>query len=195
MHIQEKEFLESAKKQFAYYKLLGDKCLERLNETQLQQVLNDNSNSMVMIVQHLHGNMMSRWTDFLTTDGEKETRNRDMEFEILPQTKTSVLSMWNEGWSCLFHALDALEGQSLSQLIYIRNQGHTVMEAINRQLAHYPYHVGQMVFLAKVLSTSEWESLSIPKNASGSYNAEKFAKEKSKGHFTDEYLKGQKPTE
>jgi hypothetical protein len=133
--------------------------------------------------------MLSRWTDFLTTDGEKEWRNRDSEFENDLQSKEEVLALWNKGWKCLFTALNGLEPEQLSQIIYIRNEGHTVVEAINRQLAHYPYHVGQIVFYAKQLKNGNWESLSIPKNKSNSYNADKFSQEKSIKNFTDEELK------
>ena len=128
--------------------------------------------------------MLSRWTDFLTTDGEKDTRNRDGEFDASTafsnQTKEQILGLWNGGWACLFNTLNSLKPEDLSKIIYIRNEGHTVLEAINRQLAHYPYHVGQMVFYAKILKKSEWTSLSIPKNKSNDYNADKFSKEKSK---------------
>jgi hypothetical protein len=163
--------------------------------------------------------MLSRWTDFLTTDGEKEWRNRDSEFddsiniklsevrhpelvsgsqEMLKQVqhdltkiesnKIELLKKWNEGWDCLFKALNELKPEQLSQIIYIRNEGHTVLEAINRQLAHYPYHVGQIVFYAKLLKKTEWTSLSIPKNKSTDYNTDKFSKDKSKKHFTDDEL-------
>lgn len=188
METEQNNYLESVKKQFLYYKLLGDRSLERVDESQLYWQYNEESNSMAVIVQHLHGNMMSRWTDFLNSDGEKEWRKRDEEFESLKKSKEEIVRLWNEGWACLMKALDALKPEQLGTIIYIRNQGHTVMEAINRQLAHYPYHVGQMVFLGKMLS-ARWDSLSIPRNASASYNKDKFAQEKGKTHFTDEYLK------
>lgn len=184
-----KDYLESTKKQFEYYKLLGEKTFEQLPEEKLFFKYNDGSNIIAIIVKHLHGNMMSRWTDFLTTDGEKETRNRDDEFEESIEAKGSLLSLWNEGWQCLFETLNSLTENDLSKTIYIRNQGHSVIEAINRQLAHYPYHVGQIVFIGKMLTDNNWRSLSIPKNASGDYNREKFSKEKHKEHFTDEHLK------
>jgi hypothetical protein len=178
------DFLRSANRQFLYYKTLGEKAIDQLETEQLFVSLNDDTNSIATIVKHLHGNMLSRWTDFLTTDGEKDTRNRDGEFDastaLSNQTKEQILSLWNEGWSCLFNTLNSLKPEDLSKIIYIRNEGHTVLEAINRQLAHYPYHVGQMVFYAKILKKSEWTSLSIPKNKSNDYNADKFSKEKSK---------------
>lgn len=178
------DFLRSANRQFLYYKTLGEKAIDQLETEQLFVSLNDDTNSIATIVKHLHGNMLSRWTDFLTTDGEKDTRNRDGEFDastaLSNQTKEQILSLWNEGWSCLFNTLNSLKPEDLSKIIYIRNEGRTVLEAINRQLAHYPYHVGQMVFYAKILKKSEWTSLSIPKNKSNDYNADKFSKEKSK---------------
>ncbi|WP_317900078.1 DUF1572 family protein [Aurantibacillus circumpalustris] len=186
------DYLESAKKQFAYYKLLGEKTVEQLKDKDLFYKYNDDSNSIAVIIKHLHGNMMSRWTDFLTTDGEKEWRQRDEEFEEPEESKEAILKLWNEAWNCLFNTLNSLSEEDLSKTIYIRNQGHSVTEAINRQLAHYPYHVGQIVFIGKMLSNAKWNSLSIPKNASKEYNAEKFSKEKHTEHFTDEILKKNK---
>jgi len=179
-------YLESVKKQFLYYKMLGEKAMEQLEPEQLFVSVNEDTNSIAVIIKHLTGNMLSRWTDFLTTDGEKETRNRDGEFENDLQTKEQVLSVWNAGWDCFLGALDSLQPEQLSEIIYIRNEGHTVIEAINRQLAHYPYHIGQIVFYAKQLKKNEWESLSIPKNKSNTYNADKFAQEKSIKNFTEE---------
>jgi hypothetical protein len=186
------DFLRSANRQFLYYKTLGEKAMDQLEPEQLFVVLNDDTNSIATIVKHLHGNMLSRWTNFLTTDGEKESRNRDGEFDssttLSNQTKEHVLKLWNEGWDCLVKALTDLKPEDLSHVIYIRNEGHTALEAINRQLAHYPYHVGQIVFYAKLLKKTEWTSLSIPKNKSNDYNADKFSKEKTKKHFTDDEL-------
>jgi hypothetical protein len=182
-------FLESAKKQFLYYKTIGEKAMEQLEAEQLFISVNENTNSIATIVKHLSGNMLSRWTDFLTTDGEKEWRNRDNEFEDTVKTKAELLEIWNNGWNCLFNTLNLLSPDQLSEIIYIRNEGHTVVEAINRQLAHYPYHVGQIIFYAKMLKKGDWESLSISKNKSNSYNNEKFSKEKSLKNFTEEELK------
>jgi hypothetical protein len=181
-------YLESVKKQFLYYKMLGEKALEQLEPEQLFVSLNEDTNSIATIIKHISGNMLSRWTDFLTSDGEKEWRNRDAEFENDLQSKAEVLLVWNKGWDCFLNALNSLQPEQLSDIIYIRNEGHTVIEAINRQLAHYPYHVGQIVFYAKQLKNSSWNSLSIPKNKSGKYNAEKFAKEKEIKNFTDDEL-------
>ena len=182
-------YLESPKKQFLYYKTLSEKAMEQLAPEQLFIFPNQDSNSIAAIVKHLSGNMLSRWTDFMTTDGEKEWRNRDAEFDNDLETKESILLAWNKGWDCLFDALNSLQPQQLSDIIYIRNEGHSVIEAINRQLAHYSYHVGQIVFYAKQLKDESWESLSIPKNKSISYNAGKFAQEKSIKNFTDDELK------
>lgn len=182
-------FIESALKQFHYYKLLGEKAMEQLTDDQLFISTNEETNSIAVIVQHLAGNMLSRWTDFLVTDGEKEWRNRDAEFEVVLNTREQVLELWNKGWHCLFQALEPLEANQLQEIIYIRSEGHTVMEAINRQLAHYPYHVGQIVFYAKLLKDKPWDSLSIPKNNSSSYNTSKFSLEKSTKHFTDDEIK------
>jgi len=183
-----KNYLESVKKQFLYYKTIGEKAMHQLEPEQLFVSVNDDTNSIAVIVKHLSGNMLSRWTDFLTSDGEKEWRNRDDEFEATIKTKEELMTLWDKGWNCFFEAINALTPEQLSQIIYIRNEGHTVMEAINRQLAHYPYHVGQIVFYAKMLKKSDWTSLSIPKNKSNDYNADKFSKEKSTKHFTDDEL-------
>ena len=182
-------YLESAKKQFLYYKTVGEKAMEQLEPEQLFISINEDTNSIATIIKHLSGNMISRWTEFMTTDGEKEWRNRDTEFDPLSKDKEAVFDTWNKGWSCLFDALNELSNEQLSEIIYIRNEGHTVIEAINRQLAHYPYHVGQIVFYAKMLKKSEWVSLSIPKNKSINYNTAKFSKDKSITNFVDEELK------
>lgn len=181
-------YLESVKKQFLYYKTLGEKAMDQLEAEQLFVSINEDTNSIATIVKHLSGNMLSRWTDFLSSDGEKEWRNRDAEFVDTIKTKEELLDVWNKGWDCFLSALNGLEAEQLSQIIYIRNEGHTVIEAINRQLAHYPYHIGQIVFYAKMLKNSEWTNLSIPKNKSNSYNSEKFSKEKSIQHFTYDEL-------
>jgi hypothetical protein len=181
-------YLESVKKQFLYYKTLGEKAIEQLEPEQLFVSVNEDTNSIAVIVKHLSGNMLSRWTDFLTTDGEKEWRNRDGEFEEIITTKEELMTVWEKGWNCFFNAINPLAEDQLQIIIYIRNEGNTVQEAINRQLAHYPYHIGQIVFYAKMLKQGEWDSLSIPKNKSNSYNADKFAKEKSIKNFTDDEL-------
>jgi hypothetical protein len=182
-------YLESVKKQMLYYKTIAEKAINQLEEEQLFISLNEDTNSIATIMNHMVGNMLSRWTDFLTTDGEKEWRTRDAEFETPIQTKEELLTTWNKGWDCFFNAINTLQPEQLSQIIYIRNEGQTALDAINRQLAHYPYHIGQIVFYAKMLKQKEWTSLSIPKNKSIEYNADKFSKEKTNKHFTDDELK------
>lgn len=179
-------FLESVKRQFTYYKQLGDKTFMQLNDEDFFWQYNQETNSIATIVKHLWGNMLSRWTDIFTTDGEKEGRNRDSEFENDLQSKDEVLQKWEEGWNRLFETVNSLSESDLERIIYIRNEGHTVLEAINRQLAHYPYHVGQIVFVGKMIKNEKWNSLSIPRNKSNDYNQTKFAQEKKRKHFTDE---------
>lgn len=162
-------YLESAKKQFTLYKSLGEKTIARVDEEKLSWHYNSESNSIAIIVQHLWGNMLSRWTDFLTTDGEKDWRHRDTEFEINLKRKEEILEKWNAGWLCLFNALNALSTDDLDKTIYIRKEPLTVLDAINRQLAHYSYHVGQIVFLGKMILDDRWISLSVPKAKSQEY--------------------------
>jgi hypothetical protein len=185
------DYVESVKKQFAYYKILGEKTMAQLPDEKLFWQYNNDNNSIAIIVQHLAGNMLSRWTNFLTSDGEKPERNRDAEFENNIHTRLQLLAIWQQGWDCLFNTLNTLSENDLQKQIYIRNQAHTVTEAINRQLAHYPYHIGQMVYIGKMVCKNTWVSLSIPKGNSNTYNAEKFSVEKHKAHFTDEVLKKQ----
>ena len=182
-------FLESSIALFRYYKMLGEKAIAQVSDTALFWQSNEDSNSIATIVKHLSGNMLSRWTDFLATDGEKESRDRDIEFENDIITRKEVLEIWERGWSCLFSALENLKPNDFNKIIYIRNQGHTVLEAINRQSAHYPYHIGQIVFIAKMKSEKEWQSLSVARNQSKNYNSEKFSQPKNRGHFTDDSLK------
>lgn len=179
-------YLSSAIKQFEYYKLLGDKTLNQLNEKQLFSIQNKQSNSVAIIAKHIVGNMLSRWTNFLTEDGEKTWRNRDDEFVNTFNSKDEVLTYWEKGWACLFNAIKPLKNKDLEEIIYIRNMGHTVTEAVNRQLCHYSYHVGQMVFLGKLILNDNWQNLSVAKGTSKEYNKEKFSKEKSKKHFTED---------
>ncbi len=184
--IMEHSYLSSTLKQFEYYKSLGDKTMDQLSFKELQHEFVEDSNSIAIIVKHIVGNMLSRWTNFLIEDGEKAWRHRDSEFEDTFQTKEELKQYWNKGWACLFDAIRPLSHSNLEQIIYIRNQGHTVTEAINRQLAHYSYHIGQLVFLGKLLKGKDWMSLSIPKGKSSTYNQEKFSKEKGRRHFTDD---------
>ena len=182
------DFITSAKNQFEYYKLLGEKTFSQLTEEQLFWNYNDESNSIATIVKHLSGNMLSRWTDFFTTDGEKEWRNRDSEFDNDIKDKNDLIEQWNTGWKIFFNVIENLKVDDLDKIIYIRNQGHSVTEAINRQLAHYPYHIGQIVFIGKMVCDDKWNSLSIPKGKSTIYNQEKFEQPKEKRHFTKEFI-------
>ena len=184
----EQNYLESAHKQFSYYKALGDRTFAQLEEEDLFWQYNEESNSIAIIVNHLHGNMMSRWTDFLTSDGEKEWRQRDQEFEDLIKNRAQLEAKWAAGWECLFTALDSINEENFSTVIYIRNMGHTVLEAINRQMAHYAYHVGQITYIGRMIKGANWKSLSVPKGGSKAYNAAKFAQPKRRAHFTDGFL-------
>ncbi len=170
MNINE-QYLASVKKRFRDYKSLGEKAIAQLKEEDLFKSPNEDSNSIAIIIQHLWGNMMSRWTNFLTEDGEKPWRERDAEFETVVKTKDELLKKWEEGWSCLFTTLDSLQPEQLLNTIHIRGEAHTAMDAINRQLAHYPYHIGQIVYAAKMLKGGGFQSLSIPKGKSNEFNS------------------------
>ncbi|MEO7768756.1 MAG: DUF1572 domain-containing protein [Ferruginibacter sp.] len=185
----ENNYIDSVKKQFSYYKMLGEKAMAQLPEEKLYWHYNGESNSIAVIVKHLWGNMLSRWTDFLATDGEKEWRNRNAEFYNDLQTREDLLAKWEQGWKCLFDAIDPLNSDDLGKEIFIRNMGHSVMEAINRQLAHYSYHVGQIVYIAKMACDHNWNSLSIPRGNSNEYNKVKFALPQHTEHFTSGFLK------
>lgn len=163
-------FLESVIKRFKEYKELAEKTFDQLTDAQMLWQPNETSNSIAQIIQHLHGNMLSRWTNFLIEDGEKEWRRRDAEFERQDLTKAQLLQLWNEGWAVLLNTLSTLSPADLSKTITIRTQPLTVVDAINRQLAHYSYHVGQLVFLGKWIKNSEWQTLSIPKGGSQAFN-------------------------
>ncbi len=148
---------------FNNYKSLSEKAINQIAEGDLHKQLDDQSNSIAIIMQHISGNMLSRWSDFLTTDGEKEWRNRDMEFEQQLLTKSKLLEAWKDGWDCLFNALAGLSQSDMKNIVFIRNEPHTVWQAILRQLTHYAYHTGQIVFLAKHFSGTNWSHLSMPK--------------------------------
>ena len=176
-------FLKSAKRQFHYYKQLGEKTIEQLRDEHFGYRPNNESNSIINIVKHLRGNMLSRWTDFLTSDGEKPWRDRDDEFDPdsnggSAMDRKKLLSIWNEGWDCLFATLDQLSDEDLNKQILIRGESHSVLEAINRQLAHYSYHVGQIVYLGKILLDDQFKSLSIPRNQSKQFNQQMMDKKK-----------------
>lgn len=158
-------------KRFEYYKMLGDQAFAQLSEEEVFLQFNEESNSIAVIVKHIAGNMLSRWTNFLTEDGEKSWRNRDEEFVNTFTTKAEVLEYWEQGWKCLFGALDQITGENLYATVYIRSEAHSVIDAVFRQLAHYPYHVGQIVYVAKLLKNDGWKTLSIARNKSGEFNA------------------------
>jgi hypothetical protein len=176
-------YLKNTRKLFRYYKSLGDNSLAQIDEKQIHFKFEEYSNNVATIVKHLAGNMLSRWTDFLTADGEKEWRNRETEFDDTFQSKTEMLSYWEKGWNCLFNAIDPLTVEDLDKIIYIRNEGHSVLEAMNRQLAHYSYHIGQLVFVIKALKSEDWQTLSIPRGKSENFNKEKFNKDKQRKNF------------
>ena len=182
----ESSYLDSVIKQFEYYKSIGDKTFAQLSIEDLKKEFIEDSNSISIIVKHIVGNMLSRWTNFLTEDGEKEWRKRDEEFMDTFESKGDLLETWNKGWDCLFEAIRPLKISDLESTIYIRNQGHTVTEAINRQMMHYAYHIGQIVYLGKLIKGADWKSLSIPKGKSTEYNKDKFSKDKGKRHFTED---------
>jgi hypothetical protein len=156
---------------FRYYKKLADRAMEQAPDDALFATLDAESNSIAIIVKHLAGNMRSRWTDFLISDGEKPDRNRDMEFEIPPATRAELLALWESSWKIVFEALAPLTDTDLGRTINIRGEAHSVMQAINRQIAHYAYHVGQIVYLAKHFSGPGWKALTVPRNKSAEFNA------------------------
>ena len=164
---------------FHYYKKLGDRALAQCPDESLFTILDAESNSIAIIVKHLAGNMRSRWTDFLTSDGEKPDRQRDTEFEEPPRTRAELMELWERGWKLLFGALEPLDDADLAKTITIRTEPHSVMQAINRQIAHYSYHVGQIVFLARHFAGEKWQSLTIPKKKSAEFNRQVAAGEKS----------------
>jgi uncharacterized damage-inducible protein DinB len=163
-------YLEDSLTLFRYYKKLGEGAMAQVSDEQLFAVLADEMNSIAIVVNHMTSNMRSRWTDFLTTDGEKPGRNRDREFSEAPASREALVELWNQGWDCVFTALEPLSDADLTRAITIRGEPHSVMQAINRQMAHYAYHCGQIVFLAKQLRGREWKSLSIPRGQSASFN-------------------------
>jgi hypothetical protein len=155
---------------FRYYKRLAERAMEQVTDAQLFAALDDESNSIAIVVKHMAGNMKSRWRDFLTTDGEKPDRERDSEFVDPPATREALLQMWEDGWNVVFGALEPLSDADLGRTVTIRGEAHSVMQAINRQVAHYAHHVGQIVMLAKHLARDRWQSLTIPRNRSAEFN-------------------------
>ena len=169
-------YLKNVKKELLRYKTVAEKSLEQLEEKDIHFKHEEEDNSIAVIVKHMAGNMSSRFTNFLTEDGEKSWRNRETEFEATLRTKAEVLTAWESGWKCVFDTLESLKPEDLTQQIKIRNESHSVVEAINRQLAHYAYHTGQIVYLAKSIRGKKWESASIPKGESDRFNQKMFQK-------------------
>jgi hypothetical protein len=163
-------FLECIVYRFGALKELGEKAIAQLDDADLGRAAGDESNSVTVLVKHLHGNMMSRWTDFLTTDGEKPWRDRDGEFESDTLARSQLAELWEEGWACLFGALSNLQPEDLGEPITIRGREHSVIDAMLRQLSHYACHVGQIVFWAKQLRGADWQTLSVPRGQSKSYS-------------------------
>jgi hypothetical protein len=163
-------YLEDSLEVFRYYKRLAERAMEQVSEHALFAALDGESNSIAIVVKHIAGNMRSRWTDFLTTDGEKPDRDRDSEFVDPPETREQLLRMWEDGWKRLFSAIEPLSEDDLARTVLIRGEAHSVMQAINRQIAHYPHHIGQIVLLAKHFAGDRWQCLTIPRNRSGDFN-------------------------
>lgn len=178
-HERTDSYLKDSVSLFQYYKRLGENALAQCPDNGLFATLDEENNSIAVVVKHMAGNMLSRWTDFLSSDGEKPSRNRDAEFEEPPKTRAEVLDLWDAGWKCMFTALEGLNDASMTQTVKIRGEEHSVMQAINRQVAHYSYHVGQIVMLAKHFAGANWKALTIPKKKSGEFNADVAAGKKS----------------
>jgi uncharacterized protein DUF1572 len=172
-------YLEDSLSVFRYYKALVEKAMAQVTDQQLNETLDGEMNSIAVIVKHMAGNMRSRWTDFLISDGEKPNRDRDSEFTDPPSTRAALLALWEEGWQCLFTALEPLSEPDLQRTVTIRGEAHSVMQTINRQVAHYSYHCGQIVFLAKHFQHQDWKSLSVPRKQSADFNRRVLAGEAS----------------
>jgi hypothetical protein len=164
-------YLEDSVALLRHYKKLGEGAIAQVSDEHLTTTLDPEMNSIALIVKHMAGNMRSRWTDFLTSDGEKPDRNRDTEFEAPPKTRAEILEVWERGWAVVFAALEPLNEADMGREVIIRTEPHSVMQAINRQIAHYSYHIGQIVFLAKHFQSEKWRSLSVPRNRSADFNA------------------------
>jgi len=171
--------LEDSLSLFRYYKKLGEDAMAQVTDTELTTTLDGEMNSIALIVKHMAGNMRSRWTDFLTTDGEKPDRHRDTEFVVPPATRAELMKLWEDGWDCVWRALGPMSEADLLRTVTIRGENHSVMQAVNRQLAHYPYHIGQIVMLAKHFRSDQWKSLTVPRNKSAEYNTKVGSGEKS----------------
>ena len=164
------QYHSDALQSFRNYKKLAERAIEQVSDEEFFATIDEEANSIALIVKHVAGNLRSRWTDFLTTDGEKPDRNRDTEFEVIEDTRESLTKYWEDGWRILFDAIEPLTEEDFSKTVTIRGQPHSIVEAINRQLTHYSYHIGQIVLLAKHFRSSEWKTLSIAKNRSAEFN-------------------------
>ena len=171
--MNETNYIPSAINQFTQYKILAEKTIAQVPDEKINWQYNPETNSIAIIVKHLSGNMVSRFTDFLNSDGEKKWRNRDGEFENEILSRDQLMAVWDKGWNCLFSVLHVLTENDLTKKVLIRNEEHTVMEAINRQLTHYASHIGQIIYIGKMVCNSDWKTLSIPRNASAEFNKKK----------------------
>lgn len=179
------DFLKNFKQQFFYYRSLSEKTVAQLSDDQFYHQYDETNNSVALLVSHLSGNLLSRWTNFQTEDGEKTWRQRDGEFEIRNRSRDDLMTQWQKAWQVVELELSQITNDDLAKIVYIRNEGHTIMEALNRQSNHLAYHVGQIVHQAKLLKTNDFEVLSIPKGKSEEYNQKKMAEKKGKRNFTD----------
>jgi len=179
------DYLKTFRKQFFYYKTLAEKSIEQLDDEQFFHQFDETNNSVALLVSHLSGNMLSRWTNFQFEDGEKKWRKRDGEFEIRNRTRADLMKLWQKAWVIVDVELEPLSEKKLSEIVYIRNEGHTILQALFRQSNHLAYHVGQIVHQSKLLKTTDFKCLSIPKGESESYFQKKMAEGKANRHFTD----------
>jgi hypothetical protein len=163
-------YQSAALESFRNYKKLAERAIEQVSDEEFFALIDAEANSIAVVVKHIAGNLVSRWSDFLTTDGEKPTRDRDTEFEITVETRESLMEFWEHGWITLFDSVESLSSEDFSRTVTIRGQEHSIVEAINRQLTHYAYHVGQIVLLAKHFKSADWKTLSVPKNKSAEFN-------------------------
>lgn len=174
------EYLDTVIRRVKYYRDLGEQAFAQIDEKDFDFQPSSESNSIAVIIQHMSGNMLSRWTDFLTTDGEKVWRERDQEFNFHQHSKDELIALWDKGWNCFITALESIQEKDLLKTIYIRGEALTVIDAVNRQLAHYPHHVGQLLYVGKIIKNENWKSLSIPRNKSADYNKSEAIKDPAK---------------
>ncbi|MFP6596059.1 MAG: DUF1572 family protein [Candidatus Hydrogenedentota bacterium] len=179
------DYLTSLRKMYAFYRMLGDKTIAQVSDEELFWQYHENANSIGVLVQHISGNLLSRFTDFLTSDGEKDWRDRDSEFERCIDSREELIAAWDEGWKCLFAATDPLTDDDLEKIVYIRNEGHSVTEALNRSMAHCAYHVGQIVQIGVMLRGDDWETLSVARGQSKARNEAMFSQPRRRANFTD----------